>query len=116
MRFQPAKTYPAKVVFTDIDGAEYELNLIFRRLNSVAIQDFGHRMQELSKDKDDDNEHVVKLLSEVVAGWTDVVNENDLPVPYTPEALQEFLLSYYTAILPIANAYIDSVDSRKKKH
>lgn len=123
MKFRPQKTYPADVVFTDIDKQEYTLKLVFKRLNSVEIAEFGRKMEMLSApteanqeaDPSGSNEKAVALLTEVVADWMDVTNENDLPVPYTPEAFKEFLLNYYTAILPIANAYIDSVDVQRKK-
>jgi len=114
-KLNPAPTFKATVQLT-VPGSDQTapIGFTFRHKGRTALDAWANRPSDAAGQATrlDD----VAYLDEVIAAWEGPVDDNDRPVPYSPEALARLLEAYTPAGREIWRAYVAALtESREKK-
>lgn len=112
-------TWPITLVLP-IDGGRREKHTFdgeFRRLAQTRINEIIRqaRLQERGKLADDEELQDQDAAKEILAGWTNVVDDKDEEVPFSESALNQ-LLEIPTVAGQIVRTWFESLEVAKRKN
>lgn len=107
-RINPAPTFRVKVPLT-VPGAEARgvVEIEFRHKGRQA---FAAWWQSIDGRTD------AEILADVIAGWSDVIDDRGDPVAYSPEALALLIDRFPTAALELQGAYRKALWEAREKN
>jgi hypothetical protein len=114
-----SQTYPTPVIVDVPDGkggsVKQKFTVIFKRLPQSELDEL-HRL--LNRDKLQEGETLLsddEVLDRVVAGWQDVLGENDQQLEFNPENFAA-LKDVFPARPTLVTAFFDSIKTAKRKN
>lgn len=107
IRLVPHPTFKARVRFTQPGADDALIDIEFRHKAPTVLADWI---------KDSGSRPVADALSEVIVGWSGVVDENGTEVPFSRDTLALFLASHATRSAELFSAYWKELTESRQKN
>lgn len=108
IQINPAPTFSSVVNFVELDGDEGQIAFTFRHKTQQQLAEWR---------EDIDSRPLAESLREVVVDWgEDVLADDGKPIPYSPDALRQFIEAYQPRGHFLAVGYLRALTEARVKN